>query len=313
MSSKRGNPVHGIVLVNKTVGLSSNALLQKVKRLFNAQKAGHTGALDPLASGMLPICLGEATKFSQFLLDANKKYIVKAQLGQRTTTSDADGEVVSTRDVHVTLAQLEQAIESFRGKTEQMPSMYSALKYEGQPLYKYARQGIEVPRKTRMIEVFDIQLLSFENDCVELMVHCSKGTYIRTIIDDMGELLGCGAFVSKLHRTEVAHYPVKGMRTLEDLEALNLLDSEGNSHLMATMLPVDTAVSNLAPVILNSHQVQDLYHGKTIRVPSQPASTMVRLISEEHGIFLGVALRMDTGDIEVKRLIQERYLAHKIA
>ena len=310
MKARRGKPIHGIVLVNKGVGLSSNSLLQKVKRLFNAEKAGHTGALDPLASGMLPICLGEATKFSQYLLDADKKYVVQAKLGQRTTTSDADGDVVSTRVVNVTMPQLLEAIATFRGKIEQTPSMYSALKYQGQPLYKYARQGIEVPRKTRSIEVFDIELLKYESDIIELSVHCSKGTYIRTIVDDLGELLGYGAYVTKLHRTEVANYPVKDMRSLEELEALKSLDLDENSHLLTSLLSVDTAVAELEPVYLSCEQVRDLYHGKVVRTLGQSKVDMVRLIAQEQGSFLGVASVTKSGQIEVKRLIQERYLAH---
>lgn len=184
---RRGRPVDGVLLLDKPTGASSNDVLQKVKRIYFAEKAGHTGALDPLATGMLPICLGEATKFSQFLLDSDKRYRVIAKLGERTNTSDSDGEVVETREVKVDRGLLERCIAKFRGTTEQIPSMYSALKYQGKPLYEYARQGISVPRESRPITVFEINLLRFEGQEVEMEVHCSKGTYIRTIVDDLGD------------------------------------------------------------------------------------------------------------------------------
>lgn len=216
----KGRFIDGIVLLDKATGMSSNFALQRVKRFFNANKAGHTGALDPLATGMLPVCLGEATKFSQHLLDSDKRYLVTAKLGQRTDTSDSDGEVVQTRPLEFTEAQLMSALEHFRGDTLQVPSMYSALKYQGQPLYKYAREGIEVPREARPITVFELNFIGLEGDELTLDIHCSKGTYIRTIIDDLGEMLGCGAHVIMLRRTQVAHYPYDKMVTLEQLEAL---------------------------------------------------------------------------------------------
>ena len=192
---RKGRPINGVLLLDKPYEMSSNHALQAVKRIYFAQKAGHTGALDPLATGMLPICLGEGTKFSQYLLDTDKTYQVTAKLGIRTTTSDAGGEVVSEKDVNVSDEQLLQALDTFRGTTKQVPSMYSALKHQGQPLYKYAREGIEVPREARDITVLTLELLRFEHDEVELNIHVSKGTYIRTIVDDLGELLGCGAHV----------------------------------------------------------------------------------------------------------------------
>ena len=216
----KGRFIDGIVLLDKDTGMSSNFALQRVKRFFNANKAGHTGALDPLATGMLPICLGEATKFSQHLLDSDKRYLVTAKLGQRTDTSDSDGEVVQTRPVNVTQALLDEKLAFFRGTTQQIPSMYSALKYQGQPLYKYAREGIEVPRESRPITVFELNFIKLEGDELTLDIHCSKGTYIRTIIDDLGEMLGCGAHVVMLRRTQVAEYPYEKMVTLAQLEAL---------------------------------------------------------------------------------------------
>ncbi len=203
---RKGRPINGVILLDKPTGISSNDALQKVKRIYFAEKAGHTGALDPLATGMLPICLGEATKFSQFLLDSDKRYRVIAKLGERTNTSDSDGEVVETRPVDVTLDKLKACIDQFRGESDQVPSMFSALKYQGKPLYEYARKGIEVPRESRKITVYEIVLHRFEGDEVEMEVHCSKGTYIRTIVDDLGEMLGCGAHVTMLRRTGVAKY-----------------------------------------------------------------------------------------------------------
>ncbi|SES65320.1 tRNA pseudouridine(55) synthase TruB [Thorsellia anophelis] len=209
--SRRGRELDGVILVDKPLGMSSNDLLQKVKRLFDAKRAGHTGALDPLASGMLPVCLGEATKFSQYLLDADKRYLVTAKLGVRTDTSDVEGEVISVKPLAHTYDELVKAIHAFLGETEQIPSMYSALKYQGRPLYEYARQGIDVPRVSRPIYVHSIELIKLEDDLITLDIHCSKGTYIRTIIDDLGENLGCGAHVTKLHRIAVGSYPADKM------------------------------------------------------------------------------------------------------
>jgi len=211
----KGRPVDGILLLNKPEGISSNKALQQAKGIYFAQKAGHTGALDPLATGMLPICFGEATKFTQFLLDTDKTYVVRAKLGERTTTSDSDGEVVETRDVNVTAELLTQEIAKFLGESDQYPSMYSALKYEGKPLYKYAREGIEVPRKCRKINVFSLTLDEFDEQAneIQMTAHVSKGTYIRTIVDDLGENLGCGAHVIYLRRLAVSKYPGERMVT----------------------------------------------------------------------------------------------------
>jgi len=192
---RRGRDVHGVFLLDKHQGASSNDVLQKVKRLFNANKAGHTGALDPLATGMLPVCLGEATKFSQYLLDSDKRYRVIARLGERTDTSDADGNIVETREITFNQAALDAALEYFRGDTMQVPTMFSALKYQGRKLYEYAREGITVRREARPIKMFELQFIRWEWDELELEIHVSKGTYIRTIIDDLGERLGCGAHV----------------------------------------------------------------------------------------------------------------------
>ncbi len=303
----RGRLIDGVLLLDKPQGISSNDALQKVKRVYNAAKAGHTGALDPLATGMLPICLGEATKFSQFLLDADKRYTVVAKLGVRTTTSDADGEVVSERPVAVTLDQLNAALDGFRGTTMQVPSMYSALKYQGQPLYKYAREGIEVPREARPITVHELVLNRFDGDEVELDVHCSKGTYIRTIVDDLGEVLGCGAHVILLRRTQVAGYPYERMVQLEQIENLlqQALDQgrEPKELLDPLLLPMDTAVATLPEVNMTEVVASYLMQGQPVQVPGAPTDGAVRLTVGADRVFVGLGQIDDDGLVAPKRLV----------
>lgn len=302
---RRGRPIDGVLLLDKPTGMSSNDVLQKVKRIYFAQKAGHTGALDPLATGMLPICLGEATKFSQFLLDSDKRYRVIAKLGERTDTSDSDGEVVEVRDVRVDRGTLERSIAKFRGTTDQIPSMFSALKYQGKPLYEYARQGIEVPRESRKITVFEIELIRFEGYEVEMEVHCSKGTYIRTIVDDLGEMLGCGAHVTYLRRTGVSHYPYEKMVTLEQLtellEKAQAQDIAPKELLDSLLLPMDSAVQDLPVVELIPELAHFVKHGNPVQVSGAPIDGMVRMMSE--GIFLGVADIDHDGRVAPKRVV----------
>ncbi|MBD1555609.1 tRNA pseudouridine(55) synthase TruB [Vibrio sp. S9_S30] len=304
---RKGRPVNGVVLLDKPTGISSNDALQKVKRIYFAEKAGHTGALDPLATGMLPICLGEATKFSQFLLDSDKRYVVIAKLGERTNTSDSDGEVVETREVHVTEKQLLDCIERFKGTTDQIPSMFSALKYQGRPLYEYAREGIDVPRESRKITVYSIQLLRFEGDEVEMAIHCSKGTYIRTITDDLGEMLGCGAHVTYLRRTGVANYPYERMVTLEQLnELLEHANDQGlppKDLLDALLLPMDTAVEALPEVNLNAELTDMVQHGQPVQVFGAPIEGTVRMTSGDEKLFIGVGDIDDNGKVAPKRLV----------
>ncbi|WP_337840866.1 tRNA pseudouridine(55) synthase TruB [Rheinheimera sp.] len=254
--------VNGILLLDKPLEVSSNGILQRIRWLYQAEKAGHTGALDPLASGLLPICFGEATKFCQFLLDTDKTYEVSARFGVRTDTSDAAGEVISERPVQFDLAQLEQALIRFRGPQLQVPTMFSALKYQGQPLYKYARQGIEVPREARPIEVFRFELLSFDGENASFIVHCSKGTYIRTLIDDLGELLGSGAYVTALRRTHVGPFHAAQMRQEGELVPLN--DAKDWAGLDALLLPMDLALTGLPALNLNEVQQKRLVHGQTV-------------------------------------------------
>ncbi|WP_213990495.1 tRNA pseudouridine(55) synthase TruB [Sodalis sp. dw_96] len=308
--SRRGRDINGIVLVDKPMGLSSNDLLQKVKRLFVANKAGHTGALDPLATGMLPICLGEATKFSQHLLDADKRYRVVARLGQRTDTSDAEGAIISERPVDLHQEQLEQALQRFRGQSMQVPSMYSALKHQGRPLYEYARQGIEVERAPRPITLYELKLIHWDLQSVELEIHCSKGTYIRTIIDDLGEMLGCGAHVIQLRRLAVADYPGDRMVTLEQLRALSGEDPTAADTLASLdklLLPMDSALSAMPEVNLTAVLAGYVRLGQAVSVSfgDMPQNAMVRLTEGPERAFFGVGEITEPGMVAPRRLVSE--------
>lgn len=310
---RKGRSIDGVVLLDKPLGISSNDALQKVKRLYNAAKAGHTGALDPLASGMLPVCLGEGTKFSQFLLDADKTYLVTATLGVRTTTSDADGDIVEQKPVECDEAAIRQACLSFLGKSKQVPSMFSALKYQGKPLYFYARQGIEVPREARDITIFDMQITRIEGDEVDMQVHCSKGTYIRSLVDDIGQKLGCGAFVSRLHRTQVADYPLDKLVTLEQLQELrdeinqqqlDLMDDASFEALDAHLLPMDSAVASLEAVSIDQDAAVYFSNGNPVfsqAALSLIAQSQVRVYTQN--LFLGVATIDNEHRVAPKRLV----------
>ncbi|KAE9527448.1 tRNA pseudouridine(55) synthase TruB [Testudinibacter aquarius] len=300
---KRGRDIDGIVLLDKPQGLSSNDLLQKVKRLYQANKAGHTGALDPLATGMLPICLGEATKFSQFLLDADKRYRVTAKLGERTDTSDAEGQVVAVREVKCGLEQILAALPHFRGELQQVPTMFSALKHQGKPLYEYARAGITVEREARLITIFELEFIDYQEPFLTLEVHCSKGTYIRTLIDDLGEFLGCGAHVTVLHRSAVANYPTQSMVTLQTLQ--QLAEQQALSSLDQHLLAADTAVANLAKIDLNPEQTRAISFGQRLRFDNpQQLQGQVRLYSDKQ-CFLGVAEVDEYSVIHPKRLVTQ--------
>lgn len=307
---RKGRAINGILLLDKPYDISSNHALQKVKRTYFASKAGHTGALDPLATGMLPICLGEATKYSQFLLDTDKVYQVTAKLGVRTTTSDVDGDVVATKPVAVSDQQLAIALDSFRGTTEQVPSMYSALKYQGQPLYKYAREGIEVPRQSRNITVFNLELLRFEGDEVDLEIHCSKGTYIRTIVDDLGELLGCGAHVSALRRVAVGHYPREKMVTLDDLEALSLEAQAQQVDVFELLdpllMPMASALHGIESVNVDEEMAGYLRHGNPVQVAGAPNNGVVQITMGSEQEFIGVGHIDDNGLVAPKRMVVDQ-------
>ncbi|MDI9767255.1 tRNA pseudouridine(55) synthase TruB [Pantoea dispersa] len=306
---RRGRDVHGVFLLDKHQGASSNDVLQKVKRLFNANKAGHTGALDPLATGMLPICLGEATKFSRYLLDSDKRYRVIARLGQRTDTSDADGNIVETRPVTFSQAELDAALESFRGETLQVPTMFSALKYQGRKLYEYAREGITVPREARPITVFELQFIRWQGDELELEIHVSKGTYIRTIIDDLGEKLGCGAHVIMLRRLQVARYPIARMMTLEQLQTLaaqvNAAETPDYAPLDALLLPMDSPAEDFPAVNLPTPVAAWFKQGMPVQAENAPASGLVRVTEGDEQKFIGMAEIADDGRVAPRRLVVE--------
>ena len=306
---RRGRDIHGVLLLDKPQGASSNDVLQKVKRIYNANRAGHTGALDPLATGMLPICLGEATKFSQYLLDSDKRYRVIARLGQRTDTSDADGQIVEERPVNFSDAQLADALESFRGDTQQVPSMYSALKYQGKKLYEYARQGIDVPREARPITVYELLFIRHEGNELELVIHCSKGTYIRTITDVLGDKLGCGAHVIFLRRLAVSKYPVDRMVTLEQLH--ELVEQAHRQGIPAAdlldplLMPMDSPASDYP--IVNLPLTSSVYfkNGNPVRTSGAPLDGLVRVTEGDEGKFLGMGEIDDEGRVAPRRLVVE--------
>lgn len=306
---RKGREINGVLLLDKPQDISSNDALQKVRRMFNASKAGHTGALDPLATGMLPICLGEATKFSQFLLDSDKRYRVIARLGQRTDTSDAQGEVIQERPVQFTQQALDDALESFRGETLQVPSMYSALKHHGKPLYEYARQGIEIEREARPITVYELQFIRWEGNELELEIHCSKGTYIRTIIDDLGEKLQCGAHVIFLRRLEVADYPKERMVTLDQLSMMidNAQTAQEDPFLAldALLLPMDTAVAHFPVINLTMVIAGYLKLGQPVRVNHDiNEGEWVRVTEGNEEKFIGLAI-IKEGLVAPKRIVVE--------
>jgi len=306
---RRGRDVHGVFLLDKHQGASSNDVLQKVKRLFNANKAGHTGALDPLATGMLPVCLGEATKFSQYLLDSDKRYRVIARLGERTDTSDADGNIVETRPVTFSQPELDAALESFRGDTMQVPTMFSALKYQGRKLYEYAREGVTVPREARPITVFELHFIRHDGDELELEIHVSKGTYIRTIIDDLGEKLGCGAHVIMLRRLQVARYPIARMMTLEQLQAVaaeaTAAETPDYSALDALLLPMDSPAEDFPVVNLPVTVAASFKQGMPVQAADTPAAGLVRVTEGEAQKFIGMAEIAADGRVAPRRLVVE--------
>lgn len=301
----RGRSVNGIVVVDKPIGASSNHVLQQVKRLYGAAKAGHTGSLDPLATGVLPICLGEATKLSQYLLDSDKSYRTTAKLGIRTTTGDAEGETVSERPVAITAGDLEPVLARFRGPIEQVPSMYSALKHNGKPLYEYARQGIEIERPARKVNIYRLTLIEFLGDELVLEVDCSKGTYIRTLVEDIGEMLGCCAHVAQLRRLKAGPYEEAQSYTIETLEQMR---SEGLS-LDSLLLAQDSAVSHWPAVMLGDISAEFLLKGQPVQVARAPTSGFVRiyhLVENQPNVFLGIGEIQDDGLVAPRRLIAQR-------
>lgn len=304
---RRGRDIHGVLLLDKPEGSSSNDVLQQVKRLYNANKAGHTGALDPLATGMLPICLGEATKFSRYLLDADKRYRVIARLGERTDTSDSHGQIVQKRAIDFTEATLQVALDSFRGETLQIPSMYSALKHLGRPLYEYARKGINIVREPRAITIFELAFIRYEGDELELEIHCSKGTYIRTVIDDLGEKLGSGAHVIMLRRLQVASYPMERMVSLAELQRIAASAIEQGSlpiaQLDALLLPMDSPAEAYPQVNLTCSAASYFRLGQTVQANGASNIGLVRVTEGEQQQFIGMGQIDTEGRLAPKRIV----------
>lgn len=291
--------VSGIVLLDKPVGLSSNDALQRVRRAFRAQKAGHTGNLDVAAGGLLPICLGEATKVCAFLLDAEKRYRAEFKLGIVTTTGDREGEVVSrAAEVRVARPEVEAALARFRGEIEQVPPMYSALKHAGQPLYKLARKGASVPRNARRVTIHRLELVYCDGDVVGVDVVCSKGTYIRTLAEAVGEALGCGAHMSGLQRSGVGPYDLKDAYPLPRFEA----EGAAPEQLDRLLLPIDSALGGFVPVILAEAAVRAIRCGKAVTAPDAPTGGLVRLY-DAAGVLLGIGAVGADGSIAPKRLL----------
>ena len=292
--------MHGILLLDKPTGISSNLALQKVKRLFKIKKAGHAGTLDPLATGMLPIAFNEATKFLQYLLDADKTYSVTMQLGVRTTTSDAEGEIISTRFVpDFSVQDIHSVFDLFRGEIQQIPSMFSALKYHGVPLYEYARKGIHIERASRAITIYDVTVLSLENNQVNFTVKCSKGTYVRTLVDDVGEKLGCGAHVTTLRRLSVSPFLENQMITIEQCIAMI---SDNHFFPEKLILPIDIFLSHLSALYFSEECVMQLRQGKIILHDHAKKRGMIRLL-DQYKQFFGVGEIIEIGKVAPRRLV----------
>ncbi|MBT3888422.1 MAG: tRNA pseudouridine(55) synthase TruB [Nitrosomonadaceae bacterium] len=293
--------ISGVLLLDKPIGITSNKALQVTKRLFNASKAGHTGTLDPLATGLLPICFGEATKFSSALLGADKTYTATLKLGYISSTGDADGEISVAGDVNLTSQQIELALQSLTGEIMQTPSMYSALKHKGKPLYSYARKGIEIERKPREITIYDLQVVAFEENNMDIMVKCSTGTYIRTLAEDLGKILGCGgAYVTSLNRNEI------GNLNLSDAYTLDILKSMSCAQLDSYLRPTDSLLHNLPAVFMNNTDSQHLLNGQVVANTALAnkfqENEKIRLYNEKEQ-FLGLGEITECGAITPKRLI----------
>jgi len=304
---QRGRPVNGILVVDKPAGITSNDTLQKAKYLFYAAKAGHTGSLDPMATGVLPICFGEATKFTQFLLDADKCYLSTFRLGVTTTTGDAEGEVIETRSAAgIDAARVEDAMVAFEGDILQVPPMYSALKKDGVPLYKLAREGIEVERQARPVTIFSYQLLAFRAGEVaeaDVEIRCSKGTYVRTLAEDLGAALGCGGHVSRLHRSAAGCFTDADAISLDALTALR--EGRRGEDLDHLLKPVDTAVAHLMAVDLPESMAWYFRRGQPVMAAKAYREAregdIVRIF--ESGAFIGVGEVLEDGRLAPKRLV----------
>ena len=291
-----GRAVDGVLLLDKPLGITSNAALQGARRAYNAKKAGHTGTLDPLATGLLPLCFGEATKFAGELLEADKSYDAIIRLGVTTDTADAEGRVLETRAVSVDLAQVEAALQQFSGKILQVPPMHSALKKDGKPLYEYARAGIEIERAARQVNIYAIRLLAFAADTLSISVDCSKGTYIRTLAQDIGGVLGCGAHLAGLRRTRIGKLDLAGAITLAELACLSI------DTLDARLEPVDSLLMDLPAALLGEADSARLAHGQPVRWIGEAGA---RLRAYGAGRFLGLCVISEAGYLTPRRLVAD--------
>ncbi|WP_106475828.1 tRNA pseudouridine(55) synthase TruB [Phytohalomonas tamaricis] len=297
---RRGMPIDGVLLLDKPKGMSSNRALQKARGLFQAQKAGHTGTLDPMATGLLPVCFGEATKFSSHLLDADKCYLARVQLGVTTDSGDAEGNVLKQRALpQLDRQQVRQVLNGFLGEIEQIPPMYSALKHQGRPLYELARAGKEIVRAPRRITIYHIALLDFQPSHFDIEVSCSKGTYIRTLAEDIGHSLGCGAHLSMLRRLKTGPFDSRSMIDLEKLEAMDDMKTRG-SHL----LPVDVLIDHLPRLDVDKGTAEKIILGQRVRVDTAElgVDSTVRLYHDRR--LLGLVMVSAPGELAPKRLIR---------
>lgn len=297
MQTKRiKRPISGVLLLDKPIGITSNAALQHAKRLYQASKAGLTGILDPLASGLLPICFGEATKFAQYPTDADKSYDATIKLGITTDTGDSEGQILTQTKPITGIAAVKEVIAQFIGTTLQTPPMYSALKHQGQPLYKYARQGVDIERKAREITLHRITLIDFGDDVLRISVDCSKGTYIRVLAEDIGCQLGCGAHLTALRRTQVGRFSLADATTLDSLEAR---PAAGRDQLL---LPVDCLVTHLPEVHLEQEGAFFFRLGQSILFAKLEPLQRYRIYDEKHE-FMGIGEADETGRLAPKRLV----------
>lgn len=297
---KKGDKIDGVLMLDKPVGLSSNTALQKARRALNAQKAGHTGTLDPFASGLLPLCFGEATKFSADLLHADKEYVASIKFGETTTTADVEGEIIETRPVDFTEEQLHKALESLTGEIDQIPPMYSALKKDGVRLYELARQGQEIEREPRRVTVYELELLSFNKPEALVRVKCSKGTYVRVLGEDIGKILGCGAHLTALRRTKIADIDISEAVSLQDFEEADI------AQRLDMLDPPDRLLSQLEPIELKEELAVRFLHGQSIRITrSENSEKKVKVyrLSDGKRELLGCARLSTDGVLSAKRLI----------
>jgi tRNA pseudouridine55 synthase len=291
--------IDGVLLLDKPSGISSNKALQLTRFLFKANKAGHTGSLDPLATGLLPVCFGEATKFSAYLLEASKTYRAVCQLGKTTTTGDAEGEVTSESAVKVKVDDIASVLKQFTGSIDQIPPMHSAIKHKGQRLYHLARQGKEVERISRKVEIHSLQMVNFKGSLLVIDVFCSKGTYIRTLAEDIGKALGCGAYLANLRRTGVDPF---WQQTSYSIEQLREISEQGLEQLDRRLLPVNSVLGDLPECILDSTAADFLKQGQVVRVDGIPPSGLLSLVLET-GEFIGIGEASSDGKIAPKRLM----------